>query len=260
MSRDLGNLAMVAGLSCALCFAASADAAEKATTGTVETRIGPIELFMGLPATPEMVQKIYDEMDFQRATQAYIWALPIVAFNEWKLAHEKVFGAQQGDIVVYNNYKDKVGILTANFTTPYLISFANLKDGPIVIDQPAGNYGGAIIDFWQRPITDMGQVGPDKGAGAKYLIVGPGKKFRRSMATWSTNRPRTTSSLPIVLDPGGERVKEALAKWSIYPYSERDNPPAHRSIAPEGVSPGASGSPAAWTTGPVLMTSSSRSR
>jgi hypothetical protein len=91
MSRDLGNLAMVAGLSCALCFAASADAAEKATTGTVETRIGPIELFMGLPATPEMVQKIYDEMDFQRATQAYIWALPIVAFNEWKLAHEKVF-------------------------------------------------------------------------------------------------------------------------------------------------------------------------
>jgi hypothetical protein len=46
---------------------------------------------MGLPATPEIVQKIYDEMDFQRATQAYIWALPIVAFNEWKLAHEKVF-------------------------------------------------------------------------------------------------------------------------------------------------------------------------
>ena len=47
----------------------------------VDTRIGEIELEMGLPANAQVEQKIYDEMDFQRACQAYIWALPIVAMT-----------------------------------------------------------------------------------------------------------------------------------------------------------------------------------
>jgi hypothetical protein len=81
----------------------------------------------------------------------------------------------------------------------------------------------------------MGQVGPDKGAGAKYLIVGPGQEVPEVDGYLVYQSPTNNIFLAHrVLDPGGERVKEALAKWSIYPYSERDNPPAHRSIAPEG--------------------------
>ena len=95
-----------------------------ATTGTVDTPIGKIDLLMGLPANAQVEKKIYDEMDFQRACQAYIWATPIVAMNEWKRAHLGVIGAKLGDLVLYNNYKDKLGILTANFTTPYIITFA----------------------------------------------------------------------------------------------------------------------------------------
>jgi hypothetical protein len=76
-------------------FAATAGLALLATSSlavaeTVDTRIGKIELEAGYPSKAS-VEKLFDEMDFQRATQAYIWALPIVAFNEWKLAHEKVF-------------------------------------------------------------------------------------------------------------------------------------------------------------------------
>jgi hypothetical protein len=55
-----------------------------ATTGTVDTPIGKIDLLMGLPANAQVEKKIYDEMDFQRACQAYIWATPIVAMNEWR--------------------------------------------------------------------------------------------------------------------------------------------------------------------------------
>ena len=124
-------------------------------TGAVDSRIGKIDLLMGLPANAQVEQKIYDELDFQRACQAYIWALPIVAMNEWKLAHEKVFGAQAGDLVLYNNYKDKLGILTANFTTPYIITFANLEKGPVLVEQPAGALGGMIMDCWQRPVADL---------------------------------------------------------------------------------------------------------
>ena len=41
-------------------------------SGQVDTRIGQIDLLMGLPANAQVERKIYDEMDYQRACQAYI--------------------------------------------------------------------------------------------------------------------------------------------------------------------------------------------
>ena len=67
------------------------------------------------------------------------------------------FGAGSGDVVVYDNYLAKQGILTANATTPYIISFFNLAEtGPVVIDMPSGDAAGFADDMWQRPIIDMG--------------------------------------------------------------------------------------------------------
>src|SRR5262245_10787183 len=86
-----------------------------AFTGAVDTRLGKIDLLMGLPANAQVEQRIYDEMDYQRACQAYIWAVPIVGMNEWKRSHLGPIGAKLGDLVLYNTYKDKLGILTANF-------------------------------------------------------------------------------------------------------------------------------------------------
>jgi hypothetical protein len=41
------------------------------TTGVFESPIGPLEVKNGYP-TDETVKKLYDALDFQRATQAYI--------------------------------------------------------------------------------------------------------------------------------------------------------------------------------------------
>ena len=35
---------------------------------------------------------------------------------------------------------------------------------------------GMIMDWWQRSLSDVGVVGPDKGEGGKYLILGPGQE------------------------------------------------------------------------------------
>ena len=47
---------------------------------TIDTRIGTLEFTKdfekGYP-THETVKKLYDEMDFQRATQAYMWSIPV---------------------------------------------------------------------------------------------------------------------------------------------------------------------------------------
>ena len=149
------------------------------TTGGMETRIGQLRFEGGYPSN-ETVDKLYEEMDFQRAVQAYLWAIPLVSFAQWQEAYEKVFGQQDGDLVLTTSFRDKLGILTANDTTPYVVGFLNLqRTGPLVIDYPKGQTAGGILDFWQRPVTDMGLTGPDQGEGGKYLLIAPGQELPR---------------------------------------------------------------------------------
>ena len=117
--------------------------------GTVETPVGRLAFEGGYPSQ-ETVERIYDRLDFQRAVQAYLWAIALVSFAQSHEVHEKIFGAL-------------LGMLDLSRT------------GPVVLDYPRCPTAGAIVDFWQRPVTDMGLTGPDKGAGGRYLIIGPGQ-------------------------------------------------------------------------------------
>lgn len=147
-----------------------------ASAQPIDTRIGKLQLENGYPSQAAL-KTLYDEMDFQRATQAYLWGLPAVGFHGLHLAHLNVFGAKDGEIVLYQTLKDKAGMLTPNLTTLYAMSFWNMAEkGPLVVDVPAGATAGGVLDIWQRPVTDMGQTGPDKGKGGKYLILPPGSK------------------------------------------------------------------------------------
>ena len=129
--------------------------------GTVETRVGSLTFENGYPSG-ESVEKLFDVMDSQRATQAYIWSLPMLGMRMWQKAHEDVFNAKDGDIVVSTITEQKFGILTANATTPYVAGFFDLgRTGPMVVDVPSGPTGGMLNDFWQRPISDLGLAGPD---------------------------------------------------------------------------------------------------
>ena len=46
----------------------------------------------------------------------------------------------------------------------------------MVVDMPGGAAAGFADDMWLRTLIDMGQTGPDKGKGGKYIISGPGQK------------------------------------------------------------------------------------
>jgi hypothetical protein len=143
---------------------------------TKDTRIGKLTFESGYPSQ-ETVAKLYDEMDFQRASQAYLWAIPAVGINEWRKAHFDVFKAQNGEMLSYLDFAEKLGILTPNYTTPYIITIVDLqKSGPFVIEIPPGLMAGMIMDIWQRVLSDLGVVGPDKGKGGKFLILPPGHK------------------------------------------------------------------------------------
>ena len=198
---------------------------------SIDTRIGRLYLDAGYP-TKVTAQKLYDEMDFQRATQAFIWALPAVGFQALHLAHLNSFGAKDGDVVLYQNLKDKSGMLTPNITTLYVFSFWNMKEqGPLVLEVPAGATAGGVLDIWQRPLTDIGQTGPEKGQGAKFLFLPPGAEDMKPDGYIVVRSP--TYQLWFAtrgLDTDPKIADETVRKHKLYAWKDRDNPPAAKFI------------------------------
>jgi hypothetical protein len=230
-SRTSPALALLA----AACSLSAAHAQSLPTTGTFQSAIGNLELTNGYPS-PNTLTKLFDTLDHQRACQAYLWALPIMAMQQWQQEHLSKFGAGNLDYVDYLTFKDKLGLLTANATTPYIMSFPNMKDtGPLVFEIPAGPTAGGFTDFWQRPITDSGQTGPDKGAGGKYLILGPDDPEIHPEGYFVFRSPTiNVFSAHRALDPDPAKALALVKALRIYPYSQRENPPPTRHISPDG--------------------------
>ena len=83
-------------------------------------RLGGVEFDGELPARGD-VGAVFDELDYQMACQAYLWALPLVSYAQWQQQHRDVFGATNYDLVHYVTYRDRLGLITANATTPYIL-------------------------------------------------------------------------------------------------------------------------------------------
>jgi hypothetical protein len=182
----------------------------------------------------EAIPVLFDEMDYQQATQCYLWGLPLVAFAEWQQQHYKTFGATSNDLVFYNTYQDRLGILTANATTPYIMSFIDLAaNGPTVIDMPAGHTAGGLGDFWQREQAVIGEMGPDKGKGGKYVLVPPTMKDFKAEGYFIV--PCATMNMFFgfrALDPDPKITEELVKGVKIYPYANRTNPTPTKVVSP----------------------------
>src|SRR5688572_26688606 len=61
------------------------------TPNAVETRIGTLKFEKGFP-TEETKRKVFDEIDYQRAVQAYLWAYPVVSFQSIRIEAKRAFG------------------------------------------------------------------------------------------------------------------------------------------------------------------------
>ncbi len=200
----------------------------------VDTRIGRLEFteggFAGGYPTAETVDRLFDEMDFQRATQAYLWAVPIVSYGEWLRVHEEVFKAKDGQIVLSKTPLAKQGILTANATTPYAIAFADLtRTGALIFEVPAGPSAGIIDDMWQRAVMDFGVSGPDAGKGIKFVILAPGMEAPADLDEDEfvvlENHTNVVFFGIRALQKDPVEADAMLQKIRAYPYAERANPP-----------------------------------
>jgi hypothetical protein len=112
--------------------------------------------------TDESSKLLFDTMDLQLATQAYIWSTPLVSFTMWRDQQNEQYGPNtRGTFAVYASYQEKKGVFTGNLTTHYIIGFDALTDlkknddgsvdlfiGP---EAPAGFEGN-----WMKTVDDDG--------------------------------------------------------------------------------------------------------
>lgn len=133
--------------------------------------------------------KILDqELKFQKATQAYLWSLPLANMIAMKEGHEALMnGEGYYKLGVYEErLKPNTLITTPNSDVIYGLGWINMKShGPMVIEAPRGMQG-LIDDMWHKALVgpinpnsnkpfkgDLGLPGPDMGQGGKYLLLPP---------------------------------------------------------------------------------------
>ena len=200
-----------------------------ASLDKVETRLGTLKFFDGFPDRPT-VEKIYDNLDFQRAVQAYLLAMAPVNMVGLR---EGLLGVGPANVTIPTfeaNMNARSIFLTANATTPYTWIWIDLHQGPLVVEAPPMTLG-MIDDFWFRYVTDIGVVGPDKGKGGKYLLLPPGYAGEVPEGYFAVKVPTFESILVwrnMPLEGGLKAAIERLHENTrIYSLSQAKNPPAN---------------------------------
>lgn len=194
----------------------------------VETRLGTLNFFGGFPDQAS-VDKLYDNLDFQRAVQAYLLALPVVSQAANREATLQI-GPANTTVPIWETMVDSRTVeLTANDNTPYTWIWLDLRGGPLVVEAPPKVLG-LVDDIWYHWNGDLGLTGPDRGEGGKYLLLPPGYQGdvpsgyfiirAGSFSVWMPWRSFLVDGDP---KPGVDLVKKTL---KIYPLGQGANPPA----------------------------------
>jgi len=166
-------------LACALLLAGCASSGAPAPASSLtasEYLASRVAVEHGQPDV-ETLDELYDELDFQRAVQAYIWATRFVSLSSLYEGLERDYGTTLTRQVVFEqSVTPDLRVFTGNNTTLYAFGQLDLKKhGPLVLEAPPGTLGG-IDSHWQHPLMDIGPFGPDKGKGGKFLVLPPGYK------------------------------------------------------------------------------------
>ena len=128
---------------------------------------------VGYP-TDDAAERLRELQLFNRATEVYLTQLMPVSEMALRQGLRSFGATKPTQVVVWEQLMDaKTVLLTASTETVYAISHLALKDdGPTVIEAPPHMLG-FIQDGLQRYLADIGPLGPDKGAGGRFVVLPP---------------------------------------------------------------------------------------
>ncbi|GAB6905217.1 conserved exported hypothetical protein [Desulfosarcina cetonica] len=221
----------------AICLLSTAAATGWAET-TIKTRIGKLAFTSGYP-TEKTAQQLYDELDFQRAVQAYLWALPMASYGAMADEHIRVGCGSSAVLIADELAEQQHLVLTANQDTPYMSGVLDLRNGPMVMEVPAGLLG-TLNNIWQQPLCDLGgPFSPEQNRGGRFLILPPGydeplPAFHHHVVASDSNIvvfylrgiPMTRDDLP--------KLVEHIKTYRQYKLSEAKEPPPTKFISLTG--------------------------
>ncbi len=221
-------------LACAMTLALSAlhpiPAAAQESTDSPLVR----QVYDGKWTPKEDEGKLQDEFLYQRAIDAYQFALPALNVIGLRDGSEAKFGAGYNVLPIWKDRMNgKSWVPTPNCDVIYAMSYLDLKKtGPLVVYAPP-HVIGMFTDFFQRTLTDVGAAGPDRGEGGLYLLLPPDYQGHVP-GGYFTFRSRTYNAFLFfrtVLTQGadGPDTKEAVAlaeQTRVYPWGslEKDRP------------------------------------
>lgn len=199
------------------------------TPGSIDTRIGTLKFFDGLP-DGETVRKVYDQLDFSRGIEAFLSGIPAASLhamckglNDAGVANNKAVGITEELMDARSLF------LTPNATTVYNFFCVDLKDGPVVVEVPP-NALGPVDDAYFRFVTDVGLTGPDRGKGGKYLFVPPDYKGELPTDGYFIARSPTyinwlLARVFVENNDVAAAVRVVKERLRVYPFAAAANPP-----------------------------------
>jgi len=197
------------------------------TPDKLESSIGTLTSVNGVPDAAT-TQKVYDQLDLNRATEAFLNCIPIASMYGLKHGILK-HGPANTTAVLFEELMDsKAFWLTPNTTSIYMASWLELGDEPIVIETPP-NVLGFLNDAWFKYVVDFGNAGPDEGKGGKFLIVPPG--YREALPEGYYVAHTSTHGNWVIwrgfqVEGSTKPAVEATKKlFQMYPLSQKDSPP-----------------------------------
>ena len=197
------------------------------TPNKLETHLGTLTSFDAVP-DKETTQKIYDDLDLRRATEAFLATLPIASMAAMETGMRSL-GEPNKVAFQFQELMDSKSLwLTPNTVSIYQGIWCELGDEPMVIETPPKVLG-IIDDAWFQYVADFGNAGPDKGQGGKFLLVPPGYKGDLPEG-YHVAKTRTFGNWVIwrgfQVDGSTKPAVEATkSMFRMYPLSQKDNPP-----------------------------------
>lgn len=119
-------------------------------------------------------EQLRDDLFYQHAIHAYMTMLPALNVIGMRDGSESTFGKGYNVLPIWKERMDsRAWVPTPNADVVYSMSYLDLKEtGPLVVAAPP-NVIGMFTDFFQRTITDVGLIGPDRARGGLYLLLPP---------------------------------------------------------------------------------------
>jgi hypothetical protein len=119
-------------------------------------------------------EALRDELFYQHAVHAYMTMLPAMNVIGMRDGSEAAFGKGYNVLPIWKDRMDsRTWVPTPNADVIYSMNYLDLKEtGPLVVAAPRDVIG-MFTDFFQRTITDVGAIGPDRARGGLYLLLPP---------------------------------------------------------------------------------------